>query len=154
MRVQLFRFDRYPAGQTDFQAVAALDGAPLLEMSDAFQEIADGITGAANNFSTITVVGHSDRQDRADFSCNQRRQSEIDASTERANSAWDFCRTVITELVERVPGAPAADWWESSDRVTWDLVYAATGMLRNGSANEAERLQNRRVDILVSVFHG
>lgn len=152
MRVQLFRFDRYPAGQTDFEAVAALLGSPLLELDDAFRAMAEGIAGTANNFSTITIVGHSDRQDRADFNCDQRRQSEIDAASARANSAWDFCRVAISQHIEQISGAPPADWWETSDRVTWDLVFASVGMLRNGSASEDERLQNRRVDILVSIF--
>jgi hypothetical protein len=155
MRVQLFRFDRYQAGQTDFETGgAAVQGNPIEELDDALKIIASGIAGTENVCGTITVAGHSDRQDRADFSCDQRRESEIVASRDRAVSAWEFCKTDITEHLQQM-GSPQAEveWWDTSDRVTWDLVFAATGMLLNGSANETERAQNRRVDILISIFH-
>jgi hypothetical protein len=152
MRVQLLRFAGYPAGQTDFGTVGAvIPGTPLSELDLALQTIANGIAGVEDVRSTITLVGHSDRQDRADFSCNQRRDSEIAASRERAVSAWEWCKSVVTDYANQA-GWQGGDWWENSDRVTWDLVYAATGMLLNGSASEAERAQNRRVDILVSIF--
>ena len=152
MRVTLYRFAGYGAGQTDFGTVGAVvPGGPLSELDAALETIANGIAGVENIRSTITIVGHSDRQDRADFNCNQRRESEIVASRERAASAWEWCKSLITEYAQRA-GWTGGDWWETSDRVTWDLVYAATGMLLNGSVNEAERAQNRRVDILISIF--
>jgi flagellar motor protein MotB len=154
MRVQLFRFGGYQAGQTDFTTGGGgVPGNPIEELDDALKVIANGIAGSENVRSTITVAGHSDRQDRADFSCDQRRESEIVNSRDRAESAWDFCKSVITERLQQAESPEAeVEWWETSDRVTWDLVFAATGMLLNGSANEAERAQNRRVDILISIF--
>ena len=154
MRVQLFRFGGYQADQTDFgTGGAAVPGNPVEELADALKVIAQGIGGSENVRSTITVAGHSDRQDRPDFSCDQRRESEIVNSRDRAISAWEACKFLITNELQQA-GSPEAkvEWWDTSDRVTWDLVFAATGMLLNGSANEAERAQNRRVDILISIF--
>lgn len=151
MRVQLFRFVGFQAGQTNFEIVAGTPGNPTFELDQALERMTNGIAGITNTRSTITVVGHSDRQNNPAFNCDQRRQSEIDAARERAVSAWDWCREVMIEHIAGNPAAPA-DWWETSDRMTWDLVFAAAGMLQNGSASEAESRQNRRVDILISIF--
>jgi flagellar motor protein MotB len=152
MRVQLLRFSGYSAGQTDFAASGAvIPGNPTFELDTALQTIAKGMTGVENVRSAITVVGHSDRQDRSDMTCDQRRQSEIDASRERAVSAWEWIKPVVAQYASE-EGWSGGDWWEASDRVTWDLVFAAAGMLLTDSANEAERAQNRRVDILISIF--
>ena len=49
MRVQLFRFDRYQAGQTDFETGgAAQPGNPIEELDDALKIIASGIAGIEN----------------------------------------------------------------------------------------------------------
>ena len=85
------------------------------------------------------------------MTCDQRRQSEIDASRERAVSAWEWIKPVVAQYASE-GGWSGGNWWEASDRVMWDLVFAAAGMLLTGSANEAERAQNRRVDILISIF--
>jgi flagellar motor protein MotB len=150
MRVKLLRFDSYPGGVTDFNAIRTLPQNPAADLDASLMSMAESIAGVAGFRSSIVIVGHSDRQDRPDFSCDQRRQSEIDASRERAHSAWDYCRETISEVMPVMP--PIVDWWDTSDRMTWALVYAAAGMLQNGSANEAERLKNRRVDILISHF--
>lgn len=152
MRVQLLRFAGYQSGQTDFANIGIfILGNPTAQLGIALDTIAQGIAGVQNVRSTITIVGHSDRQDRSDFTCNQRRDSEMTASRERAESAWEWCKSTVTALAQQ-NGWTGVDWWETSDRVTWDLVYAATGMVLNGSTNEAERAQNRRVDILISIF--
>jgi hypothetical protein len=153
MRVQLFRFAGYPAGTTDFATVGAvIPGNPVDGLDMALETIAKGIAGVDNIRATITVVGHSDRQDRADFNCDERRESEISAARDRASSAWEWSKSVVAEYAQQ-NGWAGGDWWEASDRVTWDLVFAAAGMLLNDSANEAERAQNRRVDFLISIFH-
>jgi hypothetical protein len=152
MRVKLLRFGGYPAGTTDFATVGALvPGGPLSELGDALDTIGKGIAGVESIRATITVVGHADRQDRADLDCAARRDSEIAAARDRATSAWEWAKLAISESAEQ-NGWTGGDWWENSDRATWDLVFAATGMLLNGSANEAERAQNRRVDFLISIF--
>lgn len=153
MRVQLLRFAGYPAGQTDFETVGMVQrDSPVLELDDVCKTIAAGICGTENVRGAITIVGHSDRQDRADMSCDQRRDSEIAAARDRAISAWEVMKTIVARHAAE-DGWNGGDWWEESDRVTWALVYAAAGMLRNASANETERAQNRRVEFLVSVFH-
>jgi hypothetical protein len=126
MRVQLFRFSGFLSGQTNFELSASLPGNPTSELGDALQVIASGITGSADVRTSITIVGHSDRQDRSDLTCDQRRESEIAGARDRANSAWEWCKQGITEFMAGTSGIPA-DWWESSDSLTWDLVYAAAG---------------------------
>lgn len=152
VRVKLFRFAGYPAGQTDFETVGAvIPGNPLYELDLELERMGNGINGTANIRSSITIVGHSDRQDRADMSCDQRRQSEIDASTARAVSAWEWIKPVVDEYARR-GGWAGTEWWEESDCAAWALVYAACGMLLTQSHTEAERAQNRRVDILITTF--
>ena len=104
-------------------------------------------------FVSLIAVGHSDRQDRSDFSCDQRRSSEIEASTARAVSAWEWIKARVTEKAAE-QGVDAGEWWETSPFVTWGLVFAATGMLKHPQpADEQQRLENRRVTVLVSIFN-
>jgi hypothetical protein len=69
-------------------------------------------------FTSVIVVGHSDRQDDASMSCDQRRTSEIEAATNRANSAWNFVKDKVAERLTQ-SGISAANWPETAQSVTW-----------------------------------
>ena len=80
-------------------------------------------------FTSIITVGHSDRQDRTDLSCDARRASEIAAARERALSAWEWVKEQVTARLAQSGTNDAANGGETSQRVTWGLVFAAAGML-------------------------
>ena len=154
MRLTAIKFPGYQSGQTDFAPVFNAAGETEREqLLGVVERIADQIIQQdSNQFTSIIVTGHSDRQDRTDFSCDQRRASEIAAARDRAISAWEFVKARVTERLAR-SGINGGDWWDSSPRVTWAMVFAAAGMLdHDPPASEAERLANRKVVILVSMF--
>jgi hypothetical protein len=155
MRLRALTFAGYPSGKTSFAEL--LSTVPQPQMNDLL-EVTSLITEQVrapvpNRFISVIVTGHSDRQDRADFDCNQRRASEIQAARDRAVSAWEWIKAeVATEL--GADAAQAGEWWETSPQMTWGLVYAAAGMLQHDPpGGEDERSQNRRVVILTSVFN-
>jgi flagellar motor protein MotB len=157
MRLTAIAFDGFESGHTDF---SELFGSPAAEVQreqflGIVERIADGIIQGDENrqVTSIIVVGHSDRQDRTDMNCDQRRASEIDAAEKRAISAWELVKqAVIQRLAAANPPIDGTDWWENAPHVTWGLVFAAAGMmLKNPPASEAERKMNRRVVILVSM---
>jgi hypothetical protein len=100
---------------------------------------------------SLIVAGHSDRQDRADLSCDERRTSEADAAQSRASSAWEWIKARVAELTS-IAGVEAGEWWDTSPHITWGLVYAGAGMLKFPVPAAGERPQNRRVVVLVSQF--
>jgi flagellar motor protein MotB len=154
MRLTAITFSGYQSGQADFATVFESAGETEREqILSVVERIADQIIeDDSNQFTSIIVTGHSDRQDRSDFSCDQRRASEISAARDRAVSAWEWVKARVTERLAQ-SGIDAGEWWESSSRVTWALVFAAAGMLEHDPpASEADRLENRRVIILVSMF--
>jgi hypothetical protein len=153
MRLTAMTFDGYEAGQTDFGTLlATVPQAELNNLLDITSIIAGQITAPAPGvFVSLIVTGHSDRQDRADFSCDQRRDSEIAAATERAVSAWEWIKADVATKVA-ASGGNAGDWWETSGFVTWGLVFAAAGMLKFNPPSDDERRLNRRVVVLSSLF--
>jgi hypothetical protein len=106
------------------------------------ERIADGIIDPnSGQFTSVIVVGHSDRQDDASMSCDQHRASEIEAATNRANSAWNFLKDKVAERLTQ-SGISAANWPETAQSVTWALVYAAAGMLQFDPPTQAQRPLN------------
>jgi hypothetical protein len=100
-------------------------------------------------YVAITVIGHSDRQDRPGMTHAQAQASESEAATKRAVDAWSWLRARITHEV----GAPDESWTEDSAKVTWAMVYAGSGqMAMPNPVTEEDRLRNRRVVILFSHF--
>lgn len=155
MRLLAKEFAGFPAGITDFQTLLNTTPQPgLAELDFVLDIVAGQLTNPMpNQFVSLIVVGHSDRQDRTDFNCDQRRTSEIEASKARAISAWEWIKeTVIVKAA--ASGVAADDWWETSPHVTWGLVFAAAGMMHNPNPmGEAQRAANRRVVVLVSIFN-
>lgn len=154
MRLTAYEFAGFPAGITDFQTLLSTTAQPrLADFETLLDAVTDQVTNPVPNvFVSMIVVGHSDRQDRSDLDCNQRRTSEIEASTARAVSAWEWVKARVTQKAAD-QGLAAGTWWEDSPHVTWGLVFAATGMLHvPNPMGEADRAANRRVVVLVSVF--
>ena len=145
MRVELFRFAGYDAGQTDFDHVIQRADAPVEGLNQALKHIGDGIAGVTDLRASIIVVGHADHQTLQNLTCDQRWESEVKAARNRATSAWESVQSVVGTYAAE-GGWTGGDWWEDSDRVTWALVFAGAGM------NLASAALNRRVDILVSIF--
>ncbi|BCH23326.1 hypothetical protein MesoLjLc_30380 [Mesorhizobium sp. L-8-10] len=154
MRLQALTFDGYGSGQTDFAALVSNTPQPDMNMLLTVVDIIAGqvTQPVANQFISIIVVGHSDRQDNPNFSCDQRRESEITAARDRADSAWSWIKSTVSSRAAEA-GFDAGEWWETSPQVTWGMVFAATGMLRHDPPSDAERRLNRRVVILVSLFN-
>jgi flagellar motor protein MotB len=154
MRLLAITFDGYASGQTDFVTLLGAGPQPgFADLDDVMTIIAGQITTPVPNLHvSLIVVGHSDRQDRADLGCDQRRASEIEAARDRAVSAWDFIKTAVNAKVTAA-GGTAGEWWETSPHVKWGLVFAAAGMLVHDPPADAERALNRRVVVLVSLFN-
>lgn len=153
MRLEALEFAGYPAGNSDFAQLIATTQQPRLpRLGEVLTAVADQVANPVphRNFSLI-VAGHSDRQDRADLSCDQRRVSEAEAAQHRAVSAWEWIKARVVELAA-VAGVDAGQWWETSPHVTWGLVYAGAGMLKFPTPTGEERPLNRRVVLLVSRF--
>lgn len=153
MRLEALEFASYPPGVTDFaQLLATTDQPNLFRLGEILTAVADQVANPVpNRFFSLIVAGHSDRQDRADMSCDERRTSEAEAAQGRAVSAWEWVKGRVVELVS-VAGIDAGEWWESSPQVTWGLVFAGAGMLKFPEPTPDERLLNRRVVVLVSQF--
>lgn len=153
MRLTAIKFSGYASGQTDFASV--FNSSPAVEREQilsVIERIADAIIDPDNGqFTSIIIVGHSDRQDRADMSCDQKRASEIAAARDRASSAWEWVKGQVTARLAQ-SGITAENWWETSQRVTWGLVFAAAGMLEHDPPSEPQRPLNRRVVMLISMF--
>lgn len=152
MRVTNNRFDRYESGATDFLTVLNLDGNPKDDFETTIQNLVDAVSFTRNLRVHISVIGQADRQDDPSMTCDQQRQSEIDASGDRATSAWEYIQNeVASRLVSG--GFPAQpDWYDTSPNVSWFVVPAGACMRLTQTNTEEDRARNRRVDILSAVF--
>lgn len=156
MRLTALEFAGYGSGATDFSALLASTAQGDLPALTAVLDMLAGqvVAPVGTRSSSIIVVGHSDRQDRSDLTCDARRASEIAAATDRAVSAWQWIKAQVSERTAQ-SGVDAGEWWETTPQVTWGLVFAAAGMLHHDPpSGEQERAANRRVVLLVSMFAG
>lgn len=153
MRLKAIKFAGYGSGVTDFATLlATVPQTGEAQLRDVVRLIAGQLTNPVPGlFVSVIVAGHSDRQDRADFTCDQRRASETAAAKDRAVSAWEWIKQEVTAEAA-LSGVAAGDWWDASPNVTWGLVFAAAGMLQHDPPTPAQRPLNRRVDVLVSIF--
>jgi hypothetical protein len=115
MRLTAITFSGYQSSHTDLAEV--FDSNPETEreaLLSMVERIADGIIDPnGGQFTSVIVVGHSDRQDDTSLSCDQRRASEIQSATARATSAWDWLKVKVTERLAQ-SGIVAGDWWETA----------------------------------------
>ena len=114
MRLEALKFPGYHAGETDFDSVEsrapADERAKLQRLLDRLSE--DVLNPTNGRTTSLIIVGHSDRQDTAAMSCNQRRKSEADAARDRAISAWEWTKVQVNGRLA-VAGRPLDEWWDA-----------------------------------------
>lgn len=103
----------------------------------------------AGTFCTISVVGHSDRDDPPGLTQGQRRASELNASTKRAESARDWIFAQARQaLID--DGRPDPGTISSLTRsVLFTQPVGAAQLKEPNPASETDRQRNRRVACLV-----
>lgn len=155
MRLKALKFEGYEAGQTDFAAYLATAPADLrTELSELTAAVAAQLVAPhPDQFFSLIVIGHADRQDRADLGCDERRASETEAATGRAFSAWEWIKADVTSNATAL-GTDVGQWWEDSPFVTWGLASAGASQLKHNPPTQQQRRENRRVILLVSHFRG
>jgi hypothetical protein len=140
----LYVLSGYRSGESDFGACLAR--APARDQQ-AVAALVQRVSTAMQNpgaTAVLVVTAHSDRQDRQDMSPDQRRQSELDASMQRVVSAGQWLADQLTALV----GPPDAS-------ATWPRILTirnaqgAALLINKTPANEAQRAENRRVELQV-----
>lgn len=144
MQMQHLTFDGFASGETDFGP--RFDAAPQ-ELRESLDALISATVRATISdifslpFTSLVVIGHSDRQDRPGMTHQQAHASEAAAAEARALSA-------IGWLKGRLDAATGTDWTQSA-KVSWTWAAAAAGMLVHPDpTTETERAGNRRV-----VFH-
>ena len=152
MRVKQFVFDGYPGGNSDFAArYEAMEDERRRQFDEMLRTVSRALHADAISqpYVAITLIGCSDRQDRAGMSHQQAQASEAKAALDRVDQAF----TWVSERITALSGVPEETWKEESGKVTWALVPAGSGFLEvPNPANEQDRLKNRRVVILFSHF--
>ncbi|MEV6396033.1 hypothetical protein AB0M39_14865 [Streptomyces sp. NPDC051907] len=143
----------YHAGRYDFEEL-------LSSLSQGAQdivnrEIADRAANAeefADQFCVVTVVGHSDRDDTAGLTSEQRRESERQASRNRADNAvqWLFHQIVLRLQASGI--TPPTNLAELRRTSIFTAVAGAADLEVKTPASEEDRRENRRVVFLVAHF--
>lgn len=101
-------------------------------------------------FCYVMVEGNSDRQDSQNMSPEQRRDSELAASVQRAISAQKW----LAEQIETKIGPPMSPDDPAWPRLKLDREACGASALNYKSPiNEAQRASNRRVWISVNAFN-
>jgi hypothetical protein len=162
MRTNVIVFDGFAAGETDFGALEARSDQDRRDVLNRLLDriVAGVLAPAGTAFNAIVVVGHSDRQDLARLSCDERRQSEHSAAERRASSAAIFLFKQINERLVNSGNPKIADP-NDIQNTTLTAVFAGSGELTRPSGggepyatpapqNEEDRARNRRVGFIVS----
>jgi hypothetical protein len=154
MKITEINFRGYEPGQMDFAPV--FNAAPEVERKQILSvitRIADAIIDPDNGqFTSIIIIGNSDRDDRPEMNCDQKRANETAYARSRASAAWEWVKEQVAAKVAK-SGITAGVWWETARSITWDLVFAAAGMLEcDQPTTEEQRRLNRRVTFLVSMI--
>lgn len=147
------KFSGYAAGHTDFAELLATAPQPdQSELSALLDLIVQQLVNPETNRRiAMSIVGHADRQDRADFTCDQRRQSESDSSRDRTASIWEWIKREVN-FRAAIAGHDAGQWWETSPHVTVVLFFSGAAHLQFNPPTEEQRPLNRRVTVHASVF--
>ena len=144
-----FTVDGYGSGETDFLVRLSQDGIMQQLVIDTIIDPIVAILASGDDGAVLTVAGHSDRVDTAGLSHIDRLAQEADASLKRAQSAIEGIHAMVQQ---RSPGAPS-----DLDTLPFFFVFrrfAGAAVLINDAAtlSDAERRQNRRVQIRLVVF--
>jgi hypothetical protein len=92
----------YEAGETDFLfRLGQSDPQVQLDFENEIIQSLVAVLNSADQTAVLTITGHSDRVDTEGLSREQRRQQELGASSDRAESANEGVRNI---LHSRFPG--------------------------------------------------
>jgi hypothetical protein len=149
MQMDHMTFDGFGPGETDFatrfdasppELRAALDAAIVATARSTFSDI------FTLPFTSLFVIGHSDRQDLPGMSHQDAHASEAAASLARAESA-------IAWLKVRLDAATGTTEWTHSKKLSRGWAAAGAGMLVHPNpSSEDERRANRRVTFYFHQF--
>lgn len=133
----------YSAGETDF-GIRLQRSPPAThdELTRLVQRLATVVADPAA-VAVLRLTGHSDRQDRADMTAEQRRASELEASEKRVASASQW---IVARLSDVIGPPPDGSNWPKLL-----IVRAAVGAsaLIYPTPTDAQRMENRRLEVEV-----
>jgi flagellar motor protein MotB len=145
----------YVSHEIDFPALLSRQSQELQDLVQA--EVVAPLVDAemvpeAGKFSSVTVIGHSDRVDDPGLSSEQRRADELSVSQLRAESAEAFLFSQVFDLVQAAGGTPPVDLASMQNGGIFTVAAGAADLLHPVPASEEERQENRRVQFLVAAF--
>jgi len=145
--------DSYPSGVTDFNTVFSV--APQAVKDQILEQVVHVMAdfefrNDSGHFVAVVIVGHADR--RTDLGADAAREAELEASSDRANSARDTIFSWVQQWLLDWGGVVPAD---RDSAITFAMAVFSNGAARlvNPTAtSEQDRLKNRRVEIYVQKF--
>ena len=139
----------YESGKTDFdERLSVAPGA-----DGEFERIAYEAFSAISTpgeCAVITVAGHSDRVDTPGIDREQRREQELQASKDRAQSALAFIDASLRGLAAQPLPADLNDLQQIHFSTRW--AGASLLVEKDAILSEAQRQSNRRVQLRVIRF--
>lgn len=149
---QSITVDSYPSGVTDFATVFATTPQNIRDQINA-EVISPMFDSEMNNdghFVCVVVVGHADR--RSDLGADAARAVELQASSDRCNSARDFIFAEVQSAIQISGGTVPLD---RDSAITFAIAVFSSGaaqLVNPTATSEADRLLNRRVEFFVQKF--
>jgi flagellar motor protein MotB len=140
--------DNYGDHEFDFQtALTQLGDSSLVD-----QLVSDLVAAEmeqSGKFVTVTIVGHSDRNDTPGLSPDDRRADELDFSSRRGINALNWLLDHLQTGVQEAGGTVPIDW-DSARFCSATLTAAGAAALAHPvPANTGQRAENRRVDLVI-----
>lgn len=149
-------FDSYPAGETTVEAI--FPNLPVATIIDFEARILTPMvqaeTSGGGNFVVVVIIGHSDRQDNTVQypTPEARRESELKASENRVENARNWLFAQFQVGVQIAGGVIPMDWDSAKNVAVSRHPCGAADLVNKQPVNEAQRLQNRRVEFFVTKF--
>ena len=141
----------YVSHETDFRALLArrpdLAVPQVAAIIDAAFEAFENST--RQKACSITIIGHSDREDRPGLTDAQRRASELQASTQRAQSASAWLLDKVNDVAQASNLAIELEW-KGVPAVDVVAIGAGASDLLHPPVTEADRKANRRIVFIVA----
>jgi len=145
--------DSYPSGVTDFSTVFAAAPQAIQDqiVNQVISPMADfEFRNDGGHFAVVVVVGHADR--RTDLGADAARDAELQASSDRANSARDTIFAWVQDWLRAWGGTVPAD---RDSAITFAMAVFSNGaaqLVYPTATSETDRKKNRRVEIYVQTF--